>query len=257
MKLKERLSPGRIAVFSFSALIFLAIFIFGIANFSNGEIINISSAMLYFIIPLAFTAASFFIIFSAMKKGLKAALYILLFAVFCLSLLGLVIFGEFESLDRFIVDENTNHYSNIAENSVMPAISEVGNPESTEYCYYSSHQVFYNDVDYLICKYSEENYIRQKAEIEEKYEFETSALYSHGYYCEPAFELDGYSFRMLADRENEYGLYFPQHIAFIITNDSTNEIIYMRAYDCELDYIDCGFADYVNDDCGFRHIKNH
>ena len=255
MKLKERLSPSRIAVFSFSAIITLAIFIFGIANFSDGAIINISSAMLYFIIPLAFSAASFFIIFSVMKKVLKAVLYILLFAVFSLTLLGLVIFGEFESLDRFSVDENTNHYSNIAENSVMPAISEVGSPESTEYCQYSSYQVFSNDVDYLICQYDEENYSKQKAEIEEKYEFETSSLYSHGYYCEPAFEIDGYSFRMLADRENEYALYFPQHIAFIITNDATKEIIYMRAYDSELDYIDSGIETYVNEDCGWKHIK--
>ena len=255
MKLKERLSPTRIAVFSFSALITLAIFIFGIVTFFGGRLINGSFAVMHFIIPLLFACASFFIIFSSIRKSFKAILYMLTFSVLTVSLLALVIFGESESLRHYSVDEDFLHYSNIAEDSVMPTISEVGSPKSTEYVRYSFCQVFSNDVDYLIYQYNEENYSKQKAEIEEKYEFETSSLYSHGYYCEPAFEIDGYSFRMLADRENEYGLYFPQHIAFIITNDTTNEIIYMRAYDSELDYIDGGIEAYVYDDCGFRHIK--
>lgn len=255
MKFKEHLSLGHIVLFSFSALISLAIFTFGIATLFGGRLINISFATMHFIIPVLFATASFFIIFSNIKKVSKAILYLLLFAVLSVSVLGLAIFGESESLRRYSVDENTTHYSNITEDSVMPSLSEVGSPKSVEYCKYSSCQLFCNDVDYLICRYSEEQYKQQKALIEERYEFETSALYSHGHYCEPAFNFDDYSFRMLAGRENEYTLDFPQHIAFIITNDASYEIIYMRAYDCELDYIEDGIEAYVYNDCGFRHIK--
>ena len=134
----------------------------------------------------------------------------------------------------------------------MPSLSEVGQATHMAYYDYFSQQmgIFTCDADHLICQYDTEEYIAQKARLDEKYAFQINVMSESGYDCEPAVELDGYHFRTLSIEDFMY----PKRLMFVATNDETKEIIYLSFYDDDLDYI-ISLEEFLLDDCGWKHIR--
>ena len=169
-----------------------------------------------------------------------------------LSLLFLGAFQPYEFLDHYENDEVQVHY---AENSneLMPQLSEISNPQKVDYYHYEGEGfIFFWQSDSLICKYSDEEYFKQKASLDEKYVFQTDVIKWDEHICEPTIEIDGYSFRMLS--RNEYEMDYPKDVVFIATNDETREIVYICYNDQDRDYIE-SLEEFILDECGWKHIR--
>ena len=121
---------------------------------------------------------------------------------------------------------------------------ELGSPEEmTLHEYESNVLVFTSQAKILLCRYSPEDYPRQKERLEAQYRFRTEPLetgLSQGEEprtLQPYARLGADEFRFLwpQDGANQYGDRFYMSCLLLITNDSTRELGFLAFRDEDLD----------------------
>lgn len=146
-------------------------------------------------------------------------------------------------------------YNALEKSSLMPEVSDLGDPVEIEY-YDAQYTIaiFSSETDWLICRYTPEEYEIQKTALETQYVFQTYPIETPDAITEPVAKNDGYIFRMLSLEEYSEELCFPQHIIFVGYSDETKEIFYGEFNDIDLDYIE-SLEDFIQDDCCWKHIR--
>lgn len=228
----------------------------GILLLFCGMLVNVCFAVTFVILPLIMAAGSVLVILSPKRKWKKVILCAVVLAVGLLAVYLLMSYGYFEIMASHEGEEAARYYEE--DTSVfypMPSLSEIGTPASLEFHdYYSQAWIFFTcDTDILIAAYSPEDYALQKARLEETYSFRDLPMTSCGYSCEPACQLDGYSFRVVA-LDEEQGFFYPKCMMLVATNDDAGEIVYLCFYDDDLDYIE-SLEVFLKEDCGWEHIR--
>jgi hypothetical protein len=242
-------------------LLFPAIFI-GIGAFliTRGALVNLYHFVIFIALPILFVILT--LLYRAAESGVVRVLISILIVPLVIVMLILAIFNGSEFLRSYDGEELKAKYNAAREETdFLPALDEIGNSEKTEY--YSFHKImgsmFICDSYTLIAEYGEEEYLNQKAMIEEKYEFVTEAdsgnLGDDEYTCLPYADIDGFHFRRLKDKEDAsfYDAY-PKKVHLIGVNDETFEIVYMYFYDFDLDVI-TSLDSFINGDCGWKYIS--
>lgn len=254
---KQKFTKGRIICFILSCLLSLLICSFGVILLLRGNIININFLITFLILPLAYSAGCYFLIFSNLKNCIK----VIIFAVhLCLTLcitLFTFLFGPHERIQHHIGNEALTSYAEESlHEQIFPVMPEIGEPLHVEFHEYDSLFVIFSaEAETLICQYSEEDYWKQKSSLEDIFYFRTKPVTACGVTCSHATEIDGYHFRMVIDaKEAEWEAYFPKRIAFVATNDITHEVVYIAYRDQDLDYID-SLNDFILKECGWEHIR--
>ncbi len=252
MNSKKRFNVEHIMSLVFMSIVPIIVIVLGFVKISDGILITGSIIFTYFVLPVIAILLLALTIFKAKKLWVKVTLGIGVPIAFLLSLLFFSAFQTYEFVNHYENDEVQVHYAENT-NELMPQLSEISNPQKVDYYHYEGEGfIFFWQSDSLICKYSDEEYLKQKASLDEKYVFQTEAIKDNEYICKPATEIDGYSFRMLSI--DEYEMYYPKEIILFATNDETNEIVYMCFYDADLDYI-ASLDEFILDDCGWEHIR--
>lgn len=258
MKIKDRLTTPRIIIFLLLAFfVFLPTVLFFIID---GIILNVSCFLTFICLPLIILAILSLIIFSKKRNWLKILLTVAVVFAFVAVFFEALFFTHFETLYRYHNEEISSVYGQtdtayeeiVAEQ--MPLLSEIGTPESMEYCkYFSSRGIIFTCDSYvLICRYDEKDYEEQKQALTETYVFQTDMIrLSDGKRSEPTAELNDYQFRMLSIEEKEF--FYPSQMVLIAFNDETQEIVYISFYDDDLDRID-SLASFIQNECGWKHI---
>lgn len=253
MNIKKRFDIYHILSLAFLCILPVIAIIKGIGLVvKNGMILTSSFIFTFFALPLIAILLFFIILVKVKKTWAKVVMCIvvLLASLFCF--VGFCGFQKYEIVNHYENEEVQVHY---AENSneLMPRLSELSNPQKVDYYHYEGEGfIFLWQSDSLICKYSDEEYLEQKASLEEKYVFQTDVIKWDEHICEPTIEIDGYSFRMLS--RNEYEMDYPKDVVFIATNDETREIVYVCYNDQDRDYIE-SVEEFILDECGWKHIR--
>ncbi len=257
MKIKERMTKPRIAAYVISCVIPLFAIGFGIFLLLNDTILNSNFLIVMIILPIVTSVLLFCTIFSKMRISVKIFVVILLLLIFIVLFVFGFALGHFESLRRYEGEEAKQQFEKSVHWEVLPNLDEIGQPYSIEYIdYYSSEfLIFTNEVNALICQYTSAEYKMQKSLLEEKYVFQTVPMTASGYSCDPTVSIDGYLFRTLTI-DDVYGnaIYYPKSMAFIAINDETQEIIYLSAYDDDLDFIQ-SLEEFLKVDCGWNRVR--
>ncbi len=253
MENKKRLNKGNIFALAFFSVLPVAVFVSGVVKISDGILLTPSIIFAYFILPIIAILLFAFNIFKTKKTWVKVTLVMVALIVFFISFLFFRAFQAYEFVNHYENDEVPMYYSeNI--NELMPRLSEISTPGKIDYYHYEAYgYIFAWESDFIICKYSDEEYLRQKASLEEKYVFQTDAIKDDEFICKPATEIDGYSFCMLSIAE--YEMCYPKEVVLIATNDETREISYICYNDPDLDYID-SLEEFILEDCGWKHIRD-
>lgn len=253
MKSAFRFTIPRLIAFIFASLIPLAAIGLCILLVAADTIISWTFILTFVLLPVLTLSLLGLCIFGKKKNAGKIVLCILLLVAFVCLFLFLNVIGKFEALSYYENDQIAPHYRQVEEQfSLMPSLSEVGQPTRIAYYDYFSQQmgIFTCDADYLICQFDDSEFVIQKERLDQEYTFQVDPMSAHGYACDPTVELDGYTFRTLSVEDLNY----PKRLVFIATNDDTNEIIYLSFVDDDLDYI-VSLEDFLKDDCGWKHIR--
>ena len=252
MENKTRFTKSRVIAFSLLSLLPVALIVLGIRLLFISAAFNLSFALAYFVLPIVVISLFALTVFFVEKLYLKIIACVLVFLFFVFSLFCFIIYGKSETLYVYKNEEVSDNYVDIAP--FMPTLSDISQPEILEYYkYHSSQLVFFTcDTDTLICKYDEDEYLKQKELVSKNYVFESDMVGKLEHFCSPQTKVYGYEFKVLD--LDEYGLLYPKELAFIATNDEENEILYMSFYDDDLDYIE-SLKEFIKTDCGFKHIR--
>lgn len=257
MRYKDRFTKGRIIWFIIASLLPLAIFALGINKLLGDAIVNSCFLVLFLILPLAYSAGCYFIIFSKRKLYLKIILFILLLGLFLFFFISFVLGGDYEWICHYEGEEALENYAAASEKGdAIPVLSKIGEPSHVEFHdYLLQFAIFRSDADTLICQYSDTDYLIQKNALEDAYTFQTDPIVDDDRICDPIAEIDGYNFRFLEDHADiDWELDYPKRMVLIGLNDTTREIVYVSFYDFDLDYID-SLTDFINEYCGWEHIR--
>lgn len=122
-----------------------------------------------------------------------------------------------------------------------------GEYESISNYKYHSMAIFSQEAYTTILKYDEENYAKEKINIEKNYEFYSGSVEDEE--AEPLFSYEGFDFKV------EISEWYPKELHLIGTNDEAYEIIHIYFYDYDLDSI-TDFGVFLNDYCGWRYVVN-
>lgn len=251
-----QITKPRVIAYVISCLLPLAVIGLGIYLLLNHTLFGMGLLVVMIIFPLVAGALLFPVVFSKLRVSTKAGLVVLLLVVFSVQFLFGFAMAPFEELYRYDGAEAIEHFEEEARWRVLPTPEEAGRPEEIEYLRYISTGgvIFCNEVHALIFQYTEPEYEAQKKLLEEKYVFQTEPMTARGYSVDPAVTIDGYRFRTLAI-DGVYGsaVYYPKYLAFAAVNDETREIVYLTAYDDDLDYI-VSLADFLTE-CGWKHMR--
>lgn len=247
----------RFDISSVLSLVFLCILpvlaiIKGIGLVKNGMMLTGSIIFTFFALPLIAVFLFIIILIKVKKIWAKVAtcIVVLLASLFCF--VGFCGFQKYERIECYENEELQEQYAENT-NAFMPELTEVSESEKLEYYHYEgSGAIFQWNSQSLICKYSDEEYLKQKASLEGKYVFQTDAIKWAEHICEPTIEIDGFSFRMLS--RNEYEIDYPKKVGLIATNDETREIVYICYNDQDRDYIE-SLEEFILDECGWKHIR--
>ena len=233
-----------------------------------GMCINKAFLITFVLFPLATVALLALCIFSPLKRYHKGVLSVLLLILFVVLFLGGNLFGTYVSLNRYKNGDVAVHYAIVAQyDDQMPLLNEIGEPDYLEYCnVHTRYYFFFPEADYLICRYTPEEYTLQKNSLEEKYTFQTETMYSldydfeaHTYSyvhpCNPAVILDGYHFRVLSTELGEsHANDYPWQMNLIAYSDEKCEIIYLSYHHTDIDY-HTSLTDFLHDECGWKHVR--
>ena len=252
MNNKKRFDISSVLSLVIMSILPIIVIILGFVKIADGILVTGSIVFTYFILPIIVILLLALTIFKAKKLWVKVTLGIVIPITFLLSLLFLGAFQSYEFLNHYENDDVQMHYAeNI--NELMPRLSELSNPQKVDYYHYEGEGfIFFWQSDSLICKYSDEEYLKQKTSLEKQYVFQTAVIKLDEHICEPTIEIDGYSFRMLS--RNEYEMDYPKDVVFIATNDETREIVYICYNDQDRDYIE-SVEEFILDECGWKHIR--
>lgn len=206
------------------------------------------------IAPLLMLSINYFMYHSKRKTITKI--------IFCKSIIFLTVLVSFGFLFMGTLCRFTTHNGDQANSryeelrSIHPYLPKLKETKSTKYHHFALKTfIFRANTDILISTYSEDEYNRQKSELDRNFVFQESAMSAHAYVQQPRHQINGYDFRALSFTEKKYSdLYYPKRMVWIGTNDETNEIVYLHYYDDDLDYIDSMDHFFMNE-FGWKYIQ--
>jgi len=254
--MKRTLSKSEILALILASLLPLGALVLGIIMVVNGTLLTLAFIIAFMGLPVCVICLVCLVMFTNLASWKKALILLPTTIVFCAAFLLLNLFGTFKTLHVYRGNEAEEPYFEVwGKYDAMPSPREVGGPEAIEYYDMSSSMViFVRYTDTLICTYSEEEYAKEKARIEESYVFEDEPCIGYGgHYCESSAEIDGYTFRLLETDGQYKEIDFPKMLIIIGTNDETCEIVYTAFSDFNLDYIE-SLEDFINEDCGWHKV---
>ncbi len=242
-------TKSRLIGFCCCVLLPIAAILLGILMLVNDVMLNVGIIFVYFLTPLIVAGLLACCIFSnceIWKKSILSSVILLLFLIaffFSFLLVG------WTQIKRYEGHEAVQQYS-LLESELMPDLTELDKPTHIEYYSLVSHlYVFFDETDGLICSYNHEDYAIQKAKLDTTYIFQTEKTEDN---FDPIVEIDGYQFRMLSSEE--YDLNYPKSVIFVGCSDDTNEIVYLKFNNSDLDYI-TSLKDFILDACGWKYIR--
>ena len=258
MKIKDQITTPRIVAFILLSIIPLAALCLGILFIISNTIMDIPFIFSFIILPFACLTLLFISIFSNMRLLDKCLACFLLLLAFVVLFFFFGIWGKREMMDRYYGEAAELHYSETVEDfNVLPELDEIGNTQSLEfYDYFSSELGIFTCEGYtLICKYNDNEYSSEKAELENKYVFQEDDMSALDYKCSPEALLGEYRFRTLSiSGEYNHVINFPKRLVFVGTNDITQEIIYISFYNDDIDYIEA-LPEFLLENCGWKYIR--
>ena len=239
-----------------SALLPLMAIVLGCLMLTKGVVFNLGFVVAYFLIPLGAIGLMAWFIFSKPKAWKSSVLCGVVLVAFLILFFYFSLMAGWTKIKHYEGHEATQRYSAFvleSKTELMPALSETGTPEKTEYYnVYSSFAIFTSETNYLICRYTPQEYELQKARLETNHTFRTEQTPDK---LEPTADIDGYHFRMLSSGDEEYDNHlYPKKIVLIGCSDDNNEIVYLEFYDFDLDFIR-SLEEFILDDCGWKHIR--
>ena len=231
-----------------------------------GMRLNVLSFLFYVLGPGLILIRLFFLFRS--RRGDWAKVWrALLYAVLLFSLLVLGLFSH------IVIHRSTHRNAWEKFASSMPETSkcrmalgtpELGTPEEMTYHHHRIHvMVFQSDSHILLCRYSPNDYARQKATLEQQYAFRTEALIGspdlrdvETVFVEPYETIGNDEFRFIVpqDGANLYGDRYFKTCLLFVTNDETCEIGFLTFVDDDLDEAR-DLAQFLKEDCGWKDIR--
>lgn len=260
MKEKSIVTKGHWIGFLCCSLLPLAALVFGIVLLWKGFVINLSFGICFIALPLIAIVLQAWCIFSGCPFPDKRLMCCLILAAFLFGFLFCTLFyfplrGRFDQVRHYKGSKAEQQYSSLEHrNPLMPTVSELGSPIAVEYCHINFHCIFSWERDWLISRYTPEDYEAKKAALEEYYVFQTDPISESGHICAPFITLDGYHFRLLSLEDYKDALDFPKDLILIGYSDDSQEIVYLTFHDIDLDYID-DLGTFITDDCGWKYIR--
>jgi len=260
--IKLRATRKRILAFILLTLIPLSFVVLGlISHLVVGQIVSVFSLFTWFILPLVGEGLLAIAVFAELRirvlwRGVAIALLLILLMA---ASLHLYIWAPYELFQRYENEdamELSEYYRKETEGFPhMPTLTELASPENIAFCsYYSRAAIFDWCSCMLIVRYTPEDYVSEKAALQEKFTFQEEPL-GWQELCEPTAEVSGYTFRVLSvEGEYEHIYEYPYKMMLIGTNDKTHELVYLTFLDRDLDYIE-DLATFILEDCGFRYVK--
>lgn len=258
MKKRFAFTGKRLAGFLCCALLPAAAMALGVYFLTTGVVFTLAFAVVYILLPLGTAALLACCIFSNSKIWRKVVLSTVILILFVLVFPQGVSLGGYVRVGHFDGEEAVGQYASVKEeHALMPSLSEVGQPTEIECHKVRSFQFIFSwDTDYLICRYTPEEYETEKSRLDDIYIFQEKAIIDSDACCEPSAELEGYVFRMLST-EGEYErreIDYPKRIMLVACSDEAKEIVYVAYEDVDLDYIS-SLPDHITDDCGWKYIR--
>lgn len=228
----------------------------GIRMLMKGTLFNFGFAIAYFLIPLFTAGLLAWCIFSGSKTLRKTITSGAILALFAVSFLCSFIFVGFVQAKRYEGTQAQIQYAAVKnENPLMPELSGIGQPAAIEYDnIVTAFFLFYAETDYLICRYTPDEYEMQKAALETDYAFQETVITGDFSNCDPSVEIDGYRFRLLSPDEYKGEIFYPKNLVLIGFSDAAREIVYAAFEDADLDYIS-SLEDFITNDCGWKYIR--
>ena len=244
-------TKNRLIGFCICVLMPMAAMALGVLFLVKDVVLNVGVSVVYFLIPSLVAGLLAWCVFSNSKTWKKYVLSGIILVLFLITFFFSSISVGLKQLKRYEGNEAVQqYYSSVSERELMPDLSELGNPAKIEYYnLFSSFLIFSCETDGLICNYNQEDYVLQKARLDTAYKFQTEKT-EDGFV--PMVEIDGYQFQMLSI--DEYNLYYPMEVVLIGYSDDTNEIVYLRFFDIDLDYI-TSLYDFITEECGWKYIR--
>ena len=191
----------------------------------------------------------------------------LLYALFLFIFLVLGLFGSNEIHRSTHRNAWEKFVSSMPENSkrrIALGTPELGTPEEMTYHHHIIEvAVFRSDSHILLCRYSPDDYARQKATLEQQYAFRTEALIGltelrdeETAFVEPYEKIGNDEFRFIVpqDGANKYGDRYFKTCLLFVTNDETCEIGFLAFVDDDLDEAK-DLSQFLKEYCGWKDIR--
>ncbi len=151
------------------------------------------------------------------------------------------------SRTEFVYIYGMDDYAEFTEsNNLMPKSENLGEYEAAEFRHFHKERLlgFDSDAYTLIVKYNEEEYEKEKYEIDTEY---------IGF---KKFELDNFDFTLVESNQLN-SINIPKEMLFVGISNSTYEIAYVYFYDDDFDYMDKNYAEFLIKDCGWNAEKKY
>ena len=254
MKRTFTFTKGRLIGFLCWSLLPTLAIIFGIMILTYGVRLNYGASLAFIVLSLLAIGLLALLMFSNCKNVWKAILSVVFLYCFATSFFFLTFITSLKQVKHYEAEELSQHYETVcAEMPHMPQLSQIGQPVDVD-SYYAlrSMGIFSTETDYLICRYTPEEYKLQKAALEEKYVFQEENLVGYqGNENEPSVQVGDYRFRMLS--VEEYSLDYPKSFVLIGYSDDACEIVYMTPYSFDQDDIS-SLENYITFDCVWEYV---
>ena len=230
----------------------------GILLLCKGFVFNVLNCFTFFLLPTLVFGICFLMLRSRWRVWLKwlgcmLAIAAFAFFTFYLLILGPYIHRTYRTGEDALIQCQADWESH---DSFFYQLTDWGTPTAAEYQFYDKQMgVFFDTYAYtLICKYTDSDYLAQKAYLEETCRFHTEPLSEPESTITAEYETDGYTFRFLSFDDEEYRLEYPKYMTILGFNDETREIVYLYFDDDDLDYI-TSWDHFLTRDCGWNHIR--
>ena len=250
MRNRKPLSKKQKIFFGIDCLLPGAVFLLGVIQLFRHMIPTLSFLLDFVLLP----AVWMLLVIRCWHTGKTIPELILLVSsgmIGALLFIALLMFGDFGRIRSYRGDEAHEQYAEAAaQHEILPSPDELGAPESFEFNRYHGKEALFSwDADVLICRYDESCYAEEKAQLDSQYIYQSSAIAN----CEPAADIEGYSFRLL-DSEEYAALTYPEYIMLTAANDEKHEIVYICYRDPDLDYIR-DLSGFILDSCGWKYMR--
>ena len=189
---------------------------------------------------------------------MKKAIIIVTCVVFSLLVsFGVFIYWFFGT--REFTSHDIEKYESMIEHfDFLPSLEELGEYEDLYYKHFERQlgALFESHAHTLRVAYNEDEFIKQKNIVEEKYSFRETVKEFQGddlVERKTSFTIDTFEFRMLSvDSVSDYGMMYPKQFVYIGVSDELNEIAYVFYDDIDLDYIGPSYEKILIEECGWE-----